>query len=188
MTKNDIVKNEAQRLLDLLDARKSKRDNDMDAVKECMEIIKQGKHSEGLDELKKLHKTGNMYAANFLGAFFYKGQLGVEKDFELARKYFEASAKEFNNSISQSALALMYFKGEGGLKKNIFDAYYWSDLAVKNDGDQSAINFKKSIEDGLSSEQLLKAKDYIKLKNDEKKLDEELDQLFLGDFLKEEDN
>jgi len=78
----------------------------------------------------------------------------------------------------------MHYKGEGGLKSNFIEAYYYADLSVKNKGGENAIKLKQSIENSLTPQQLLDARSYRKLTNDVKKIDEEIEELFLGNLLK----
>jgi len=167
-------------ILGVLDDRQASRD-ELEEARLCTEIIKDGDEAKGLNELVKLHESGqNGQAGMVLASIYYQGQLGVEKNHQLALKFYESSADDHNNDLSQLALSLMHLKGEGGLKVNIIKAYYYADLAVKNNNGDKAIKLKQSIEESLTPQQLLAAREVSKLTNDVKKLDDDIFKLFQG--------
>ena len=175
-------------ILGVLDERQAGFDQ-LEEARLCTEIIKNGDEEKGLNELVKLHESGkNDQAGMVLASIYYQGQLGVKKNHELALKFYKSSADDCNNGLAQLALSLMHYKGEGGLKSNFIEAYYYADLSVKNKGGENAIKLKQSIENSLTPQQLLDARSYNKLTNDVKKIDEEIEELFLGDLLKNDEN
>ncbi|MCX8664824.1 MULTISPECIES: tetratricopeptide repeat protein [unclassified Gilliamella] len=128
-------------------------------------------------------------AAQFaLGANYYFGQNGYTKDYDQAKKWFEASAKQGYTS-SQYNLGLMYNKGEGVKRdykkaimyyeqaaqanfiraQNNLGLIYYEGKAVPQDLDKAKLWFEKAANQGhlksqaaLASIYLLNDKNYPK--------------------------
>ena len=73
---------------------------------------------------------GDENAAYFLGVMYKTGS-GVSPDCDKALEWTEQAALQ-GHTLAQSHLGTMYSKGCGEkVKKNLFEAYYWTALAAK---------------------------------------------------------
>lgn len=96
------------------------------------------KQAEGILEiLETAAKGGNAHAMYTLGRTFEEGIL-VKPDSYTSRKWFEKGAKK-GHAQSQTALGVMYFDGQGGLKSNVQVSVDYFSLAASQ-GESEAMH------------------------------------------------
>jgi len=88
-----------------------------------------------------LARENNLKAINYLGIHHYLG-LGVEKDFQLARKYFQEAAEQ-GYPDAQLNLGLLYQAGNG-VKVDSLKAFMWF-FAAYEQGNNNALKHLKRI-------------------------------------------
>ena len=93
-------------------------------------------------QVKNEAAQGDENAAYFLGVMYKTGS-GVSPDCDKALKWTEKAALQ-GHTLAQSHLGMMYSKGCGEkVKKNLFEAYYWTALAAKQGLEFAKENLKK---------------------------------------------
>ena len=98
----------------------------------------------GLETAQVMNEAaqGDENAAYFLGVMYKTGS-GVSPDCDKALKWTEKAALQ-GHTLAQSHLGMMYSKGCGEkVKKNLFEAYYWTALAAKQGLEFARENLKK---------------------------------------------
>ena len=89
-----------------------------------------------VQHLKELAEKGVAFAQYELADEYYKGGMGIQKDFEQAFQWMQRSAEQ-NHARAQYRLALIYYEGEG-VQKDLSQAFHW---------------FKRSAEQNLAQAQ-----------------------------------
>lgn len=79
--------------------------------------FKNKKYKLALKLYKILYNKGNLDAGYNIGLIYFKGSQEINKDYKLAKKWFEKLAKQ-NHTKSYKYLALLYEKGYGVHKNN----------------------------------------------------------------------
>jgi len=92
------------------------------------ELFKQGDYKSSYNAYMQLAKEGNAEAQNYIGIHYYLG-LGVPRNYEKAKEWFEKSAKN-KFADAQYNLGGMYENGEF-VKKDYQMAYMWLYAAFK---------------------------------------------------------
>ena len=110
-------------------------------------------HELALEWYLKAARQGHAKAQYHLGYMYLHGS-GVAQDYEKAFAWYLKAAEQ-GNTLAQSIVALMYNKGEG-VPQDSFNAYVYANLATAS-GLKSAIEFRNSLEETLSQEEILKA-------------------------------
>uniref|UniRef100_A0A8C9H5P4 Ubiquitin-protein ligase n=1 Tax=Piliocolobus tephrosceles TaxID=591936 RepID=A0A8C9H5P4_9PRIM len=88
--------------------------------------------------LLKSAKHNNSESISLLGYIYLLG-LGVKKDYTKATEYFILGNK-LNDSLSLNGLGYMHFLGLGKFKKNPYLAFYYFELAAKNNLSAAQLN------------------------------------------------
>ncbi len=105
-----------------------------------------------IEYLDLMSQKGDFKAAFNLGRIYYEGQRGLDRDFDLARKYFFAVTQRFwkkgcvvenfkpglDKTASKAAgyIGRMYMRGEG-VEQNFDRAKYWFDRGITHGDAQS---------------------------------------------------
>ena len=92
-----------------------------------------------------------------LAHMYYKGRMGVQKDFEKAFQWMQRSAEQ-GYVQSQYNLAVMYYKGRG-TEKDLNQAFYWMEKAVRQGFDDAQgalplIKRRRTIKNLMENSQL----------------------------------
>ena len=106
-----------------------------------------GQYKKALILWKPLANSGNLVSQNYLGIHYYLG-LGVEKNLELAKKWYEKAASQ-GFADAQYNLGVMYMNGEL-VEQNFLTASMWFYAASENGNE----NAKKRIDGLLNDDKL----------------------------------
>lgn len=101
--------------------------------------------------LKKAAKYRNAEALSLLGYMYLLG-LGVNRDYKKASEYF-IQGNKLNDSLSHNGLGYMHFFGLGEFKKNIHLAFYYFELAAKNNLSSAQFNLACMYLSGVGIDQ-----------------------------------
>ena len=117
---------------------------------------------EGFDLISKSAKLGMPHALGAMGLFYEQG-LFVNKDTNLAKKYYE-DAVSLESPIGYFGMARIYENGYGGIEPNISDRNFWLRKGADANNKESlfglAVAFEKG--EGLQVNHRTAAKHYLK--------------------------
>ncbi|MAS81619.1 MAG: hypothetical protein CMF45_02890 [Legionellales bacterium] len=92
-------------------------------------FFEQGEYEKSFNLWLPLAIKGNMEAENYIAIHYYLG-LGRDRDFKIAKEWFEKAARS-NYPDAQYNLGVMYENGES-IKRDYLNAYKWFYLANEN--------------------------------------------------------
>ncbi len=130
----------------------------------AVDAMSEGDWALAYQLLKKLTDIGVPDAEHFMGWFYEQGTEVKQSDIKAFHWFSKAAANGVPES--QNAIASMYSDG-CGTELNLEKAYFWYSVAYKN-GDSASLVELKTIEQKLSTEQLLT------LKNDLSNIDDRI--------------
>jgi TPR repeat protein len=93
---------------------------------------------ESFASIEARAKKGEADAEFDLGAFYHDGENGTQKDFKLARQWFEKAAAQ-GEPRAQFNLGVMYYIGEG-VKQDYAQAKNWFDKSAKTGNARAEFN------------------------------------------------
>ena len=157
--------------------------SDQEKIEESYKYLVDGDTEAGLKILEELHLAGNARSTLILGTIYYMGSYGIKTDYSKALPYLEKSSKEYNDPLAQGSLSTMYFEGDG-VEQNYMDAYLWAHKSVENGGGENSLKLLENIEKNFSLENIEKMKEYVRMNDELKAKEKELDNFFDWDKLK----
>lgn len=117
-----------------------------------MEAYKRGDNAAAIREWKPLAEEGHVDAQFQLGFLYAADETGYAE----AAKWFRLAALQ-GHSEAQYNLGVIYASGLG-VPKSFVQAYPWADMAAEQ-GLEVAVQFKESLENHMTAEQLERARD-----------------------------